>query len=187
MDAPASGVLRWRKPVYIVLAILALAMFILSLVQVWVLLTVPDPDAFGSIQATNAGLPSEDKRGAFLSLNPAHSSTYAGDLVQLLATTEAGVIDATQGAHLKAKDLKEILVQSANVSMETKDYRITVIGDPADYPMSYTREPGGKVLRIRPQNGAWKPGAYLVDIPSEGMFGGRDYFQFYIDPDTKAP
>lgn len=184
MDAPASGVLRWRKPVYIFLGILALAMFLMSLVQAWVLLNVPDPDAYGSIRATSAGLPSEDKRGAFLELNPGHPTTYAGELVQLLATTEAGVVDTAKGAHFQGKDLKDIIVQSATISMETSDYRITTIGDPTDYPMSYLREPGGKVLRITPKSGTWRPGAYLVDIPSEGMFGGREYYQFYIDPAT---
>lgn len=187
MDTPASGVLRWRKPVYIVLATLTFAMLVMSFVEVWVLLSAPDPAGFGSIQASSVGLPGESNRGAFLTLNPGHDPAYAGNLVQLLATTEPGVINPSNAAHFQPKDLKEVLVQSATISLETGDYRVTIIGDPGDYPMSYTRDAGGKVLRIRPKSGTWKPGAYMADIPSEGMFGGRTYFQFYIDAPKNKP
>ena len=34
---------------------------------------------------------------------------------------------------------------------------------------------------IEPELGRWEPGAYLVDIPAEGMFGGRTYYQFFVD------
>jgi hypothetical protein len=187
MDPLAGGLLRWRKPIYIALGILALAMFTLSLVQVWFLYAAPDPNAYGSIAPTNSGLPSDDQRGAFLALSPDHSAAYPTDLLQLLATSEAGVVDTEEGAHLKPSDLAEVLVQSANISAETSDYRVYIIGDQAEYPMSYTREPGGKVLRIKPQSGTWKPGAYIVDIPSEGMFGGRDYYQFYVDDPNATP
>jgi hypothetical protein len=168
--------------VYIVLGILGLAMFIMSLVQVWVLLTVEDPSGFGGVAANSAGLPASDQRGAFLKLAPGHDPAYVTDLVQLLTTTEAGVINPSVGAHVKPGDLDAVLLQSANISTEVTDYRVYIIADATDYPMKYDRAAGGKTLTIKPESGVWKPGAYQVDVPSEGMFGGRDYYQFYIDP-----
>lgn len=182
MDPHASAVLRWRKPVYIVLGILALAMFIMSLVQVWVLLTVEDPSGFGAVDSNSAGLPASDQRGAYLRLLPGHDTGYVTDLVKLLTTTQAGVIDPGNGAHVKPGDLDAVLLQSSNISQEVTDYRLYIIADPEPYPMDYERQPGGKSLLIRPESGVWKPGAYQVDVPSDGMFGGRDYYQFYVDP-----
>lgn len=181
MDPHASAVLRWRKPVYIVLGIMGLAMFILSLVQVWVLLTVQDPSGFGAVDSNSAGLPASDQRGAYLMLRPGHDLIYPTDLVKLLTTTEAGVIDPTNGAHVRPGDIDAVLLQSSNISTEVTDYRLYIIADPTEYPLSYDRQPGGKSLMIRPANGVWKPGAYQVDVPSDGMFGGRDYYQFYVD------
>jgi hypothetical protein len=37
------------------------------------------------------------------------------------------------------------------------------------------------VLRIFPQSGTWLPGDYIVDIPTNGTEGGRDYYQFVVD------
>ena len=182
MDSQASAVLRWRKPVYIVLGILGLAMFLMSLLQVWVLLTVEDPVGYGAVASNPAGLPASDQRGAYLKLQPDNDSGYVTDRVKLLTTTTAGIIDPTVGAHVKADDLDAVLLQSANISTEVTDYRLYIIADPTEYTMSYERQPGGKTLLIRPESGVWKPGPYQVDVPSEGMFGGRDYFQFYVDP-----
>ncbi len=182
MDSQSSAILRWRKPVYIVLGILGLAMFLMSLLQVWVLLTVEDPDGFGAVDSNAAGMPASDQRGAYLKLLPGRDTGYVTDLVKLLTTTTAGVIDPTVGAHVKQDDLDAVLLQSANISTEVSNYRLYIIADPEEYPMDYVRQPGGKSLLIRPENGTWKPGAYQVDVPSEGMFGVRDYYQFYVDP-----
>lgn len=183
MDTPANGVLRWRKPVYIVLGIMGLAMFILSLVQVWVLLTVDDPVTSGAVDATSLGLPDPDQRGAYLKLTPGHKTSYSTNLVKLLTTTEAGVINSTNGPHLKPSDLEAVVIQSSNISAETQEYRMYIIADQEEYPMSYERATGGKSLLIRPRGGVWRAGAYQVDVPKDGMFGGRDYYQFYIDPE----
>lgn len=156
-------------------------MLIMSLVQVWVLLTVEDPSGFGAVASNPAGLPASDQRGAYLKLQPGRDTGYVTDLVKLLTTTTAGVIDPSNGAHVRPGDLDAVLLQSSNISTEVTDYRLYIIGDPEPYPMSYERQPGGKSLLIRPESGIWKPGAYQVDVPSEGMFGGRDYYQFYID------
>lgn len=182
MDSPAGAILRWRKPVYIALGILGLAMFIMSLVQVWVLLTFEDPAGYGAVQSNSEGMPASDQRGAYLRLRPGHDPTYVTDLVKLLTTTEAGVIDPTVGAHVKPGDIDAVLLQSSNISTEVTDYRLYIIADPEEYPIAYERETGGKSLLMRPRSGVWKPGAYQVDVPSDGMFGGRDYYQFYVDP-----
>ncbi|HEX8219639.1 MAG TPA: hypothetical protein VF914_10560 [Chloroflexia bacterium] len=182
MDQYGGAVLRWRKPVYIVLGILGLAMFIMSLVQVWVLLTVEDPSGFGAVQANSEGMPASDQRGAYLKLAPGHDPVYPSDLVKLLTTTQAGVIDPTVGAHVKPGDLDAVLLESSNISTEVSDYRVYIIADQVEYPMKYDRQTGGKSLMIRPASGVWRPGAYQVDVPSDGMFGGRDYYQFYVDP-----
>ncbi len=186
MNRADSAILRWRKPVYIFLGILALAMFIMSLVQAWVLVSVPDLPAYGSIP-TYGGLPRDDERGAFLMLNSGHNSKYSGNLIKLLSVSEAGVVDTQSAAHLKPQELQSVLVQSANISRETNDYRVTLIGDTSAYQMSYTRQPGGKQLLIQPEDRQWRPGAYQIDVPSEGMFGGRDYYQFYIDAGQNFP
>jgi hypothetical protein len=157
-------------------------MFIMSLVQVWVLLTVEDPDGFGAVDSNAAGLPVSDQRGAYLKLLPGEDTGYVTDLVKLLAITEAGIINPSVGAHVKPDDIDAVLLQSSNISTEVTDYRLYIIADQEEYPMAYDREPGGKTLLIRPESGVWKPGAYQVDVPSDGMFGGRDYYQFYVDP-----
>jgi hypothetical protein len=154
----------------------------MSLVQVWVLLTVDDPAGYGAVQANSSGLPDSDQRGAYLKLLPGHDPAYVSDLIKLLTTTDAGVIDPTVGAHVKPGDVDAVLLQSSNISTEVTDYRLYIIADQVDYPMAYDREPGGKTLLIRPKSGVWRPGAYQVDVPSDGMFGGRDYYQFYVDP-----
>ncbi|MDQ3927973.1 MAG: hypothetical protein M3328_02370, partial [Chloroflexota bacterium] len=140
MDSQASVIMRWRKPVYIVLGILGLAMFIMSLVQIWVLLTVQDPAGFGAVDSNAAGMPVSDQRGAYLKLRPKSDSGYVTDLVKLLTTTSAGVIDPTVGAHVKPDDLDAVVLQSANISTEVEDYRLYIIADPEEYPMSYVRE-----------------------------------------------
>jgi hypothetical protein len=63
------------------------------------------------------------------------------------------------------------------------DYRVYRIGDPTSDAMNYDEQPGNTLLYITPQSGQWPPGDYLIDIPSEGMFGGRTYYQFFVDPD----
>ena len=102
------------------------------------------------------------------------------DLVELLETTEAGVVDEKSGAHLLPQELKSVLIQSAIIS-EGSDYRVYRIAEPESDKMNMARQSGGKVLIVTPADGTWQPGAWIVDTPSEGMFGGRTYYQFYVD------
>jgi len=173
---------RLRRAVCIFLGVLALAVFALSLVQLWVLYTAKDVQAYGAVQADERGWPPADQRGAFLVLADQHNPLYPSNLIELLATTELGVVDSQAGAHVVPKELKSVLVQSAILN-EGKEYRVYRydVPDQEQKPMKATRQPGGRVMIIEPADGTWDPGSYLVDIPAEGMFGGRTYYQFYVD------
>jgi hypothetical protein len=177
---------RLKTIFFVVMGILTVSMVLLSFVELWVLNTTQDITAYGAVQATDQGLPPPDQRGAFLVLNDAHSKLYPGNLVELLATTEPGVVDTKAGAHVAPAELKSVLVQSAILN-EGSDYKVYRIGEGVQDPMNTIRQPGGKVMIITPVSGTWKPGSYLVDIPSEGMFGGRTYFQFYVDAVGQEP
>lgn len=155
-------------------------MITLTFVEAWVLSMAPDIPAYGASPADQRGWPRSDRRGAFLMLNEPHNPKYAGNLIELLATTEPGVVDSATGAHLLPAELKSVLVQSAILN-EGNAYRVYRIGESEQDKMTTERQPGGKVMLIQPADGSWEPGAYLVDVPSEGMFGGRTYYQFYVD------
>jgi hypothetical protein len=174
---------RLRKAGYIFLGILTLVVLGLSIMEVWVIYSVDDFTAYGSAPAESNGFPQADQRGAFLILNEPHDPKFVGNLVTLLATTEPGVIEDSESAHLRAGELNAVLVQSAVVSSDVSDYRVYRLNDPSPEPMTYERQPGGKDLLVKPKDGTWGPGPYLIDIPAEGMFGGRTYFQFTIDPE----
>jgi hypothetical protein len=171
---------RVKYGVYIVLSLLALVMIILSFVQLWILYTTTDVSGWSTIPANSQGLPPDDRRGAYVMLNEEHNPFYQSDLIELLATTEPGVVDENAGAHLQSGEIKMLLIQSAALN-ESTSYRVYRYGEPVVDPMKYERRPGGKLLFITPESGTWKPGTYIVDIPAEGMFGGRTYFQFYVD------
>lgn len=175
-----TGNPRIKFGVYLLLGFLTAVMVVLSLVQLWVLYSTQNVDAYGIIVPDERGLPRDDQRGAFLVLNDQRSAVYPSTLVQLLAVTSPGVIDEETGAHLLPSDLKYVLIQSAALN-EPDDYRLDRIGDPEPGEMQVNKMPNGKDLTISPKTGVWKPGAYIVDMPLDGMDGGRTYFQFYID------
>jgi hypothetical protein len=106
---------------------------------------------------------------------------FHGNLVELLATTQPGVVDRTVGVHLRPEDLYAVLIQSAVIG-EPGEYRVYRLFQQDPEELNYSRQPGGRVLIITPRDGIWDAGDYIVDIPAEGMFGGRIYYQFYIDP-----
>ena len=178
--ATAARIGRLRKVGYAIIAFLILVVFILSLVQLWFMYSTSDVQAYGSIRPDARGLPPADQRGAFLLLNESSDAAYPGTLLQLLATSQPGVVDELSGAHLRPEDVNAVYVQSAAVS-EGGDYRVYRLGQPEQDEMTVERQAGGKAVVIRPVNAKWEPGAYIVDIPSDGMFGGRTYFQFYVD------
>jgi hypothetical protein len=175
-----------QKLGYIFIGILIFAVLALAIVQIVVFSMAENVPAFGSVPADSRGWPAEDKRGAFLLLNQPHNPAYPGDLLELLATTQAGVVDEKAGAHLLPGEIKSILIQTAAMS-ENGEYKVYRLAVPEDQKMVYKRQPGGKVLLIENSAGAWAPGTYIVDVPSEGMFGGRTYFQFYVDSSAPTP
>lgn len=177
-----TGNPKIRRGVYIFLGLLTAAVVALSFVQIYVLYTVPNVQGYGSIQATESGLPPEDQRGAFLVLNEHENPAFAGNLVQLLATTEPGVVSSEEGAHVRPSELKSLLIQAAALN-EPQDYRVYRVGVHEPDALKKERQPGGRVMLIMPENGKWADGVYTVDIPADGMYGGRTYFQFYVDPE----
>ena len=166
---------------YTFVGFLVVSVFAMSLLEVWVMFNTDHINAYGAILPESTGLPNSDQRGAFLLLNDTHSPQFPSNWLQLLATSEPGVVDTTEGAHLLPSDLKYVYVQSEVIG-EPSEYRVYRIGVDTPDQMKVNRITGGRSLTVEPQNGVWQPGAYLVDIPTEGMFGGRQYFQFFIDP-----
>jgi hypothetical protein len=140
----------------------------------------PNPQAYGFVQTDAKGNPQEDKRGAFVVLFPTDSNRFPSTTIELLATNRPGVVDEISGVHLYPGEIAQILIQTASAG-EPTDYRIYRSGAPAPEPIKVARQPGGKQVILRRQSGEWEPGAYIVDIPAEGMFGGRTFFHFYVD------
>jgi hypothetical protein len=171
---------RIRRGVYIFLGLLTLIMLALSIVQIWVLSTVSNMTAYGSVAADANGLPNKDQSGAFIILNDEHSPIYEGNLIQLLAVTDP-VVDPSEGAHLASHEIKSLLIQSSQLG-DPADYLVMRMDNSDTVPVKYDKQPGNKLLYITPQNGEWPAGDYVLQIPSEGMFGGLTYFQFFIDP-----
>lgn len=177
-DSPTKR--RLKRAGLISVGLLTVAVVVLSFVQLWVIYGAGDMQAYGAVLPDASGLPGPDQRGAFLVLNDVHSGQFPSNIVQLLATTDPGVVSPEEGAHLVPSELKGVLVQSAIVG-EPSDYRVYEIGTQDQAAMKATKQPGGRAMLVVPANGRWEPGAYIVDVPAEGMFGGRTYYQFYID------
>ena len=171
---------RLKRAGIVAVCLLGVAVFIMTLVEIWMILNVTSLPAYGAIQASDSGYPPDGQAGAFLQLNDPHNAKYPGNLLMLLATTDPGVVDTSEGAHLLSPELKAVLVTSSAIS-NLSDYRVYRIGVDTPDQMTVTKQPDGKSVLITPTSGKWEPGNYLVDIPSEGMFGGRTYYQFYID------
>ena len=169
-----------RKIGYIIIAIMTFAVLALAILMPIGFSFVENVPGSASIASDEKGWPSDDKRGAFLMLNEPHSEKYPGNLLALLATSQPGVIDEKAGAHLKPPDIKAILIQSSALN-ENSAYRVYRIAVPEAESLIYERQPGGKVMLIKNALGTWPPGAYMVDVPADGMFGGRTYYQFYVD------
>ena len=175
-----------RKLGYIFIAVLTFAVVSLAILQPIIFSMVENVPGYAGVPADQRGWPEDDKRGAFLLLNEGHNSKYPGNLLMLLATTQAGVVGEGEGAHLGPQDIKSILIQSTALS-ESSDYKVYRFGVEENQQMAHKRQPGGKIMLIETANGRWEPGTYIVDIPAEGMFGGRVYYQFYVDDPAATP
>jgi hypothetical protein len=170
-----------RKFGYIAIGILAFAVMALAVVQPLVFGFAANPPAYGFVQTDSNGNPQEDKRGAFIILYPTGSNRFPSDTIELLATTRPGVVDQESGVHLYPDEIAHILVQTASAG-EPSDYQVQRAGSETIEPLKFARQPGGKQVIMRRESGEWQPGLHIVNVPSEGMFGGRTFFHFYVDP-----
>jgi hypothetical protein len=181
-EARISGLRRFG---YVAVAVMIMAVLGMSIAQMIIYGFGPNPPAYGSVLPDANGWPQEDKRGAFLSLFPNGQAEerFKSTLVELLATTQAGVVDTESGAHLYPDDIAQILIQSAAVGEPTDYivYRRGAEGGATYVPMKHAKQPGGKRLIMQLASGRWEPGSYIIDVPAEGMFGGRTYFHFFVD------
>jgi hypothetical protein len=175
-----AGLKRLRKIANIILGILIAAVLVLTVAQPIIFSLAPNPLAYGSVQVDANGNPQEDKRGAFIMLFPTDENRFPSDLLELLATSRPGVVDEASGVHLYPDEIAGFLVQTASVG-EPDDYRIYKVGADTAEPLKFARQPGGKRIILQRQSGEWQPGSYIIDVPAEGMFGGRTFFHFYID------
>jgi hypothetical protein len=124
-------------------------------------------------------LPPADYKGAFLRLKPGADSRFPSNMVQLLETSQPGVVSDDKALYVDAAAIDAVLMNE------------TVIGDPTQYRVyAVGKEPqdttthllgGGRVLSVQPTSGLWAPGSYIVDAPSGGMFDtSRVYYAFSI-------
>jgi hypothetical protein len=162
------------------IGLLLIAVIAMSFVELWVIYGTDKIPGFGAVQVGAQGLPGPSQRGAFLILDPSASARFPSTALELLATTEPGVVDAESGAHVYPSELKSVVVQSAVVGGPA-EYRVYPIGEQTAGPVKAVPLPGGRAMMIAPESGVWAPGNYIVDVPADGMFGGRTYYQFYID------
>src|SRR5438874_6507811 len=93
---------RLKLAGYVFLGLLALAVLSLSIVQLMMAYSdaADNMKAYSQIEADARGWPNADKRGAFLMLSETHAPKFDSKLIELLATTDAGVVDEQAGIHL---------------------------------------------------------------------------------------
>ena len=173
--------LHWILP--ITAGLMIAAVLTLSAYQVWVMNFGPDAPAYSLVIADQNNLPPGDARGAYLQLDGATNRRYPTNLVALLETQTPGVVAPEQSPHVAPNELRAVVVRQS-VLAESEAYRVYRVAAEA-YPMTVERLPGGTMGRIYPQDGVWRPGNYLVDIPANGTFGGRSYYSFMVDEPTK--
>ncbi len=176
---PASPrIRRMTRVLMVVSGIMILTVFALSLYEIYIINFAPDAGAYSFVVADEGNLPPTDARGAFLQLT-ADTTRYGTGLIALLETETPGVIAPEQAFHVKPSELVAVAIRQAAIA-DGADYRVYRVTE-AEYPMGQERLPNGVVLRVFPQDGHWLPGNYIVDIPANGTFGGREYYAFVVD------
>jgi hypothetical protein len=181
MPAPPPApprVRRITRVLTVLVGILILAVFALSLYQIYVINFGPDAGAFSFVVPDEGNLPPADARGAFLQLS-AETTQYGTQLIGLLETETPGVISPEQAFHVKPDALVAVAIRQSAIA-DNADYRVYRVAADS-YPMGQERLPSGTVLRVFPEDGHWLPGNYIVDIPANGTFGGREYYTFVVD------
>jgi hypothetical protein len=180
-------VARKRHPLYLLLPITAglmiAAVLALSAYQIWVMNFGPDAPAYSLVIAGPDNLPPGDARGAYLQLDGATNQRYPTNLVALLETETPGVVAPEQAPHVAPNELRAVVIRQSVIA-DSADYRVYRIAAET-YPMGYERLPTGTMIRVFPEDGVWRPGNYIVDIPANGTFGGRSYYSFMVDEPAK--
>ncbi len=169
---------RMTRVLTVITAIMILAVFAMSLYEVYIINFGPDAGAYSFVVPDEGNLPPADARGAFLQIT-GDTSRYGTNLIALLETETPGVITPEQAFHVKPTELSAVTIRQSAIA-DNGDYRVYRIAAD-EYPMGQERLPSGTVLRLFPQSGPWLPGNYIVDIPANGTFGGREYYAFVVD------
>lgn len=184
MNVPAA---RKRPRLYALLPLTAglmiVAVLALSVYQFYIVNFGPDAPAYALFTTDETNLPLGDSRGAFLQLDPATNKRFPTNIIGLLETETPGVVSSEQAVHLFPQELNAVVVRQSVIA-DNGDYRVYRIGE-AQYPMQHERLPNGVMIRVFPADGAWLPGNYIVDIPTNGTFGGRNYYAFVVDAEPK--
>ncbi|MGI8588100.1 MAG: hypothetical protein ACR2M0_10500 [Chloroflexia bacterium] len=168
-----------RKIIYPLMAVMMVAVFGLSLYENWAI-NNSDASPFLGVPAQPGILPRDDDRGAFLQLHPGSDSRFPSSLVQLIESDQPDLAKSDRILQVDGASVDSVVINQASIDVDTIDYRVYPVGKEA-LPITSTRMPGGKLLLMRPKSGEWTPGAYLVDVPSGGMFdNSRVYYAFTI-------
>jgi hypothetical protein len=178
---PWSRRLRLLLP--ITAGVLILGVFGLTIYEIWFMNFGPDAAAYSYVVADPGNMPPEDARGAFLQLNAATNKRYPSNLIGLTETEEPGVISTTQAIHILPSEMDAVIVRQAAIA-DGSEYRVYPLAADS-YPMTADTLSNGVMIRIYPTAGHWRPGFYMVDIPANGTFGGREYYSFVVDEETK--
>lgn len=162
------------------MGVLMLAVFGLSLYQLYLFNFAPNPSTYSGVPAQPGIMPRDDNRGVFLQLVPGSDGRFPSNLVQLLETTAPDAVAPDIALRVKQGTVAAIVVNQAVID-DPQDYRVYRPGQSEDYQFDTQRLPGGKLLTALPRDGRWLPGQHLVDVPSGGMFDtGRFYYTFVI-------
>ena len=159
--------------------LLILAVIALSAYQFYIINFGPDAPAYSMFTTDETNLPLGDARGAFLQLDPNANQRFPTNLLGLLETETPGVVTTEQAVHLLPSELSAVVVRQSAIA-DSSDYRVYRLGAEA-YPMTVERLANQVMVRVHPESGPWLPGDYIVDIPANGTFGGREYYAFVVD------
>jgi hypothetical protein len=81
---------------------------------------------------------------------------------------------------LKPYQVEALLISQKGLD-NPENYRLFYLDDGAAIPLHYEEIAFQRQLRLAPD----KPldaGTYVLDIPAGGMFAGREYYYFRLDP-----
>lgn len=174
-----NWVRKMRPWMNIILALGALAVFVLTIWQLVFLRSAENAAGSMPVQAsaTNPDVPV--RRGLYVQMSDRSFN-------ELLPVTEGRLTAPLGVANFAPGTVKWIVVSGSIYLSDSRQYRIYKLyrdGDGSDeIPARLENVQIGedKVVRFAPQTGTFEPGAYLIDIPTDGMLGGRTYAYFIL-------